>query len=78
MRRLQEIVQGNINLKKCNTNLEKIQEKPKMITNQKTHKAQRAHDQKASRIAQDQTRRQRNCGGFLPLCLSANVMAPQR
>jgi hypothetical protein len=58
--------------------LEEYSRKSKMITNQKTHKTQRADDKKASKIAQVQARRQRNCRGFLPLCLSANVMAPQR
>jgi hypothetical protein len=58
--------------------LEEYSRKYKMIMNQKTHKTQGTHDQKASRIAQVQTRRQRNCGGFLPLCLRANVMALQR
>jgi GTP-sensing pleiotropic transcriptional regulator CodY len=79
VRRFQGLVQGNIDLKKSKNKLEGYSMKMKMIMNQnQTIKQLKRHMIKNLKGCTNSNRRQDNCGGLLPLCLSANGMAPQR
>jgi hypothetical protein len=79
MRRFQGLVQGNIDLKKCKNKLERYSMKIKLIVNQNQINSQlKKHMINNLKGCTSSNRRQDNCGGLLPLCLSANVMAPQR
>jgi hypothetical protein len=79
VRRFQGLVQGNIDLKKCKSKLERYSMKIKLIVNQHQINSQlKKHMINNLKGCTSSNRRQDNCRGLLPLCLSANVMAPQR
>jgi hypothetical protein len=79
VRRFQGLVQGYIDLKKCKNKLEGYSTKIKLIVNQNQINNQlKKHMINNLKGCTSSNRMQDNCGGLLPLCLSANVMAPQR
>jgi hypothetical protein len=58
--------------------LEEYSTKIKLIANQKALNKLKKHKIKNLKECTSSNRRQDNCGGLLPLCLSTNVMTPQR
>jgi hypothetical protein len=79
VRRFQGLVQGNMDLKKCKNKLKGYSMKIKLIVNQNQINNQiKKHMINNLKGCTSSNRRQDNCGGLLPLCLSTNVMAPQR
>jgi hypothetical protein len=72
-------VQGNINLKKCKNKLEEFNEDQIDCESKKKHLINSRNTRsKNLKECTSSNRRLDNCGGLLPLCLSTNVMAPQR